>query len=332
MSENITPWQQPEWLEAARSWIRAQMLNIDGGTAVEIEQIHVRPWSTVLRVTNNRHIFYFKASADLFGHETALTAYLAQNFPQITPDVVASDPERHWLLMHESGIALRDRIRSEKSIEGWRGVLPMYVDLQKSLSTRTDEILQLGVPDRRLEHLPGMFKGLLQDESALLLDQPDSLTGEEFARLKSCGPRFEQMCEDLAGWAIPASLHHDDFHDGNIFQQDGRTIFTDWGESAVTHPFFSLVVMLRSVENSLNLGPEAAEIQILRDWYLALWGEYGSLVELQPVVKLAESIGYINRALTWQMVISQLPEDLKPEYAIAVPAYLKDFINSGEAD
>jgi hypothetical protein len=66
----------------------------------------------------------------------------------------------------------------------------------------------------------------------------------------------------------------------------------------------------------------------LRDWYLSYWTDYAPLAELQSVVGLAQRIGYVNRALTWQMVISNLPEALKPDYANAVPAYLQEFINT----
>ena len=120
----------------------------------------------------------------------------------------------------------------------------------------------------------------------------------------------------------------DDFHDGNVFIQNGRVLFTDWGESAVTHPFFTLVVLLRGASNSLDLEPDAPELAQVRDWYLSQWTNYAPLAELQPVVHLAQRIGLVNRALTWHRVISYLPESLKSEYAMAVPAYLQEFINT----
>jgi hypothetical protein len=49
--------------------------------------------------------------------------------------------------------------------------------------------------------------------------------------------------------------------------------------------------------------------------------------ELKSIAKLAQRIGYVNRALTWKISLDDMPEELKPEYAIAVPSYLKDFIN-----
>jgi thiamine kinase-like enzyme len=231
------------------------------------------------------------------------------------------------MLMRDAGTPLRHFVRTEKSIARWRDVLPLYVELQKAMAERTTHLLALGVMDRRLTQLPEMFENLIADEIAMLLDQEESLTSEEYARLKNYGSEFARMCEKLASFGIPESIHHDDFHDANIFiQGDGRIILTDWGESAVTHPFFTLVVIMRSVDNSIgtDFSPESEQV---RDMYLQYWTSYAPINELRTIVKLAQRIGYINRALTWKMSLENMPEELRAEYAIAVPSYLKDFIN-----
>jgi aminoglycoside phosphotransferase (APT) family kinase protein len=150
----------------------------------------------------------------------------------------------------------------------------------------------------------------------MLVSQTET-DSDEYQRLKALQEDFERMCRELASFGIPATLHHDDFHDGNLFLLNGRVIFTDWGESAVTHPFFTLVVLLRGASNSLDLEPDAPELAQVRDWYLSQWTDYAPLAELQRVVRLAQRIGLVNRALTWHRVISYLPESLKPEYAMA---------------
>jgi hypothetical protein len=328
MSENDLPWEKPDWLDQAKTWIHAELERSNIKVLGEIEQTHIRLWSTIMRVVTSDDLFYFKASAPCFGHETGLTDFLASLYPERMPQLFGVDLSRHWLLMRDSGVPLRTYIKAEKSIERWRQVLPLYVDMQKGLIPYKTELLNLKVMDRRLKILPQLFLDLLTDEAGMMIDEPESLTLDEYKRLKAFGLQFENMCARLAEFGIPETLHHDDFHDGNIFLQDGRIIFTDWGESAVAHPFFTLVVMLRSIENSLDLLPDAIEMEILREWYLVLWSDYAPVSELKPVVRIAEHIGLINRALTWHMVISQLPEVLKPEYAIAVPSYLKEFINT----
>lgn len=321
-------WQQSDWQAEATAWIHSVLSKNNLQLTGEIEQPHVRPWSTVMTVPTNADVLYFKASASIFAHEPALTDYLARFRPEIFPELLAVDIQRHWMLMREAGTPLRQFIRTEKSIARWKDVLPLYVELQKAMAERTIHLLALGVMDRRLTKLPEMFENLISDKSAMLLDQEESLTSEEYARLKNYGPEFARMCEKLTSFGIPESIHHDDFHDGNIFvKRDGKIILTDWGESAVTHPFFTLVVIMRSVDNSFStdFSPESEQV---RDMYLEHWTSYAPIDELRAMIKLTQRIGYVNRALTWKMSLDDMPIELKSEYAMAVPSYLKDFINS----
>jgi len=326
MSETILPWNVPGWLDEISAWIGVQLVRNRLELVGEIEQPHIRPWSTVLTVPTGQGLLYFKATAPYLSYEPAVTAFIFRLRPDISPDLLAVEPERGWLLMRASGTPLRTLIKAEKSIARWHEIVPLYVGLQKEMASRTGEILSLGILDRRLGTLPGQFERLVDDKLSLLVDQPESITSDEYRRLKASVGDFEKMCGELDSFGIPSTLHHDDFHDGNLFVQNGRVIFTDWGESAVTYPFFTLVVMLRGAENSLDLKPDSPELAQMRDWYLKEWTDFAPQEDLRRVVKLAERIGLVNRALTWQRIISYLPVELKPEYALAVPAYLQEFI------
>ncbi len=327
MPNPILLWQQPDWQAEAYAWVRSTLMNNNLQLTGEIEQPHVRPWSTVMTVPTNEGILFFKASASTFAHETALTDYLARFRPELFPELLGVDTKRHWMLMRAAGTPLRQFVRAEKSIARWREVLPLYVGLQKDMAERITHLLALGAMDRRLANLPEMFAKLIADRAALMLDQEESLTSEEYARLKNYGPEFTRMCEKLASFGIPETIHHDDFHDGNIFVREGRIIFTDWGESAVTHPFFTLVVMMRGIDNSMGMdfSPESEQV---RDLYLQHWTSYAPMDKLESAAKLAQRIGYVNRALTWKLSIENMLEELRAEYALAVPSYLKDFINA----
>jgi len=119
--------------------------------------------------------------------------------------------------------------------------------LQIEMVSRAEELLALGMPHRRLSLLPDRFGRLLDDTAFLCIDEPGGLTSNEYRRLRAFTPHFWALCEEMATGEIPPTLHHDNFHDGNVFAQEGRYIFTDWGETFVAHPFFTLVVTLRSV-------------------------------------------------------------------------------------
>ena len=322
------PWTQPDWLDQASAWIRAGLERQGIRVSGPIEQPHVRPWSTVLRVPASTGVVYFKATTPALAHEPALTQALWRWRPDCMPQVLAVDPERGWLLLVDAGSMLRSLFNTSEDIQHWRRVLPLYAEVQIEMAGRRDELLALGALDRRLAVLPVQFEQVLADKEALLIDLPDGLTSEEYQRLRQLVSRFTAMCRELAGYRVPETLHHDDFHDGNVFVRDGRYIFSDWGESCVAHPFFTLTVALRSIAWRFELAENAPALAQLRDVYLEPWACYASRENLLAAAALARRVGMVCRALTWHRVISPLPEPFKAEHADAVPGWLQEFLDS----
>jgi Phosphotransferase enzyme family len=326
MPDHMLPWEQPAWFEQASAWIHDQLARQGLSASGPIEQPHVRPWSTVLRVPTSADVLYFKASAPMLAHEPALTQALSRWRPDCMPELLAIDLERSWMLLRDSGVSLRSLIQAEQDIRLWHTVLPLYADVQIELASRLPDLLVLGALDRRLATLAGQYQELLDDTDAMLIDQPEGLTSEEYRQLRALAPRFAELCERLAGYRVPETLHHDDFHDGNIFVRDGRYVFADWGESCVAHPFCTLVVTLRGIAYRQGWGEDAPELAQLRDAYLAPWTRFESWENLREAFALAQRVGKVCRALTWHRVVSQLEEPFKSADADAVPGWLQLFL------
>ena len=320
------PWSRSGWLEQAGAWIHAELERLGLSAAGPIEQPHVRPWSTVLRVPLGEGQVYFKATAPALGHEPALTQALSAWRPDCMPQVLAANLEHGWLLLSDGGATLRSLIQSVEDIHHWRSVLPLYAGLQIEMSTRLPELLSLGALDRRLETLPAQFEQLLAGAQALHIDEPGGLTSAEYRRLQDLVPCFAEQCAQLAAYGIPETLHHDDFHDANIFFRDGRYIFFDWGESCAAHPFFTLVVTLRSVAYRLELEPDDPELARLRGIYLEPWADYAPPQALSSAFDLARRVGTVSRALTWHRVVSNLEEPFTSQHAGAVPGWLQEYL------
>jgi hypothetical protein len=320
------PWSQPGWWQAATGWIETQLSAHGLALAGPIEQPHVRPWSTVLRVPSTDGLLYFKASAPVLGHEPALTAALARWRPDCMPEVLAADPARGWLLMGDSGTPLRALIKADGHPRRWHTILPLLAEVQMELAGRRDELLQLGALDRRLAVLPAEYERLLSDTGSLLIDQPNGLSRQAYQRLRELAPRFAADCQRLADFGLPETLHHDDLHDGNVFIRDGRCTFTDWGESGAGHPFFTTVVLLRGAGNTLPLEPDAPELLALRDVYLEPWERLAPRGALLAAWTLAQHLGLVCRALTWHLVGTSLAEPYRSQNAEAVPGYLGEFL------
>jgi len=320
------PWSEPGWLEQAHAWIHAEVerqgLHVRGA----IEQPHVRPWSTVLRVPVADGDLYFKAVAPVLAHEVPITAALAHWRPDCMPRVLAADVEHGWMLMPDGGTRLRDQIRADRDVRRWETPLRIYAETQIELASRTPELLAMGAPDRRLAALPERYHQLLAGKETLRVGLPDGLTLEEYRRLQELAPRVAALCADLASYGVPDSLHHGDFHDGNVFVRDGRPLFFDWGDCSVAHPFFSLRTTFVSVEISLDLEEGAGEIPALRDAYLEPWTRFESRSNLQAAFWLAQRLSPVVSALGWDRVVTSLPPPLQKEYAVPVPALMREFL------
>src|SRR4029453_703277 len=125
-----------------------------------IEQPHLRPWSTVLRVPTSAGDHYFKATSPLLSHEPALTQWLAQRRPDCVAPVLAVKLDRGWMLMPDGGGTLRAVIQADRDICRWDAALSIYARLQIDMAAHLDRLLALGCLDYRLAGLPARYGAL----------------------------------------------------------------------------------------------------------------------------------------------------------------------------
>jgi hypothetical protein len=87
VADNGLLWTRPNWLAEAEAWIRDY-----ADVAGELDQFHIRWWSTVLRVPTAGDDLFFKAVAPPHRFEPALTAKLAELHPGSSPSSSPSRP------------------------------------------------------------------------------------------------------------------------------------------------------------------------------------------------------------------------------------------------
>ncbi len=114
-------WVQPEWLAEATDWIHRRLDEHGVGLTGEIEQPHVRWWSTVLRVPTGEGDLWFKANAPPHAFEARLLPILERARPGHVPELVATDPERGWLLMRDGGERLRTELEKHPELSAALG-------------------------------------------------------------------------------------------------------------------------------------------------------------------------------------------------------------------
>jgi hypothetical protein len=286
----VSGWTDPLWLAGAQEWIHAEAARLDLGAVGAIDQHHVRPWSTVMRVPTESGDVYFKANTAALRHEAAAITVIAARRPDCVPPLLAVDLERGWMLMADAGDRLREVVERERDLSCWLDILPLYAGLQIDLADHADELVAVGVPDLRLSTLPSSFQ--------TMLDELAGLPADDLRRLEESVSRVEQMCDELAGYGLPETIQHDDFHDGQVFVRDGRYLLLDWGDACVSHPFFTLSVTL---EGTLAWGlddiQDSVDVRPFRDAYLESFALLGKGADLDAACATALRLGWVCRAV-----------------------------------
>jgi len=275
--------------------------------AAPIEQVHVRPWSTVLRVPTTGGAVYVKCCGPTQRHEPRLTALLDREFPGLVPEVLALHTDWPWMLVAEGGKKLGDVYSGDELLRAWREILPRCAQLQRDITRRANEIVAIGTPDRRGAPLLAGFDEVVANEPVVSGQRSDRLTAKERRALLSLRPRLADALRVLAAVGIEDTLQHDDLHQNNVLVRDGRMVIFDWGDACVSHPFLTLAVTLRFAAQATGRAEDSAEILVLRDAYLEPWRDRASMPELREAAELGRRIGQVSRTLTLYAVARAYP-------------------------
>lgn len=327
----------PEWLAtdrrdwdlSVRTWLAEVAIYKDLGPIEAIEEIRVRPWSTVLRIRFDRGMTYFKANRSDSTFEGAVLSLLAQSWPERTPSVIEMDESRSWVLMTDEGESLLEA-ELPLRLNGLMRMLRLYAEMQVGSRNHLDELTACGVPDRRLERLPFLLEGLLDSDDLLF-----GRTAQEAHCLENSARRLlatlGRVCEVLARSAYSLTLDHGDIYVGNILEgQDKCLRLCDWGDACLTHPFCSISV---TIEGFLLTAPEADRKDIESQlWaaYLEPWEVLSSPTNLQREAALASWVTPVLRALDFSHMFSGMDHEANQLWKPLIGRCLERWTNMPE--
>ena len=280
-------------LAGSEDWIRTHVTPVGA-----IETAHERPWATVLRVPLADGAAWFKACGPVQAFEPRLTAGLFARWPDRVAEVLGHDEERAWLLLADAGAPVG---AFGNPPEAWLAGLPLYAELQRGEAPHAQDHLAHGVPDLRVENLPVRYEELLHSELPL--------EGDEIGRLRKFAPRFSELCGELVTHGVPQTIQHDDLHMANLYAYGEQVRFLDWGDSSISHPFASLIVTFRFLEETNKLPPSDPWFARLRDAYLEPWGP-----GLVDVFELATRVGTFAHVIAWVRQRNHLPKEARPRF------------------
>jgi len=194
--------------------------------------------------------------------------------------------------------------------ESWLVALPLYAELQRGETAHAFAHLAHHVPDLRVATLAARYEDLLAHDLPLAPGEID--------QLRRFATRFAVLCDELAECGIAETVQHDDLHAANVYIRRERLRIMDWGDASISHPFMSLVVTFRFLEEINGLAPSDPWFARLRDAYLEPWGH-----GFADAFALAIRVGTFAHAVAWARQRDALALESRPKFDQAFSIILR---------
>ena len=145
-------WLDPGWRAGALAWVEATLAGLGRTVVGEVEQPHVRPWSTAMRVPTSGGVVWFKASGPGPAHEGPLLEVFRVFGVAHVLLPLAVHPERPWILFEDGGPTMRATRpdgTGDHDLVAWERILAEYAALQRSVEGRGGGRGDARLPGRR---------------------------------------------------------------------------------------------------------------------------------------------------------------------------------------
>ena len=253
-------WELREWVADA---IRAIGLELTG----PFRQFNASPTFSLIRFETTGRPVWFKAIGEPNLREFRITLELAKRFPEFTPQTLASKPEWNgWLSLEAMGKNLGDT----KDIACWEQAAAALAKLQIESILHCESLLALAAHDLRFDRLFSGIDPFFDLVARLMGEQtkvpPAILSREDLGLTRMLVDDALTMLADLE---IPSTLGHLDLNPWNIIVSADGSIFLDWAEAYIGHPFFSLQYLLEHFRR--DAATAAAHRSQIVDAYKTPW-------------------------------------------------------------
>jgi hypothetical protein len=270
---------------------------------------------------------YLKQTPIDLSLEAPLTQILRNDFHKNVPTVIGMNMDLNCFLMKDCGNPLRDYLKEQFDTHLFSQAIKKYTDIQCAVVNDIETFLALGIPDWRLNNFPALYDQLICHDVFL---KQDGLTSEDLHSLHELRDSLITACEKLSAYKIIETIDHCDFHDNNILiETKSRNItIIDWGETVITHPFFSLSSCLHKTAIRYAL-PESEKTYIqLREACLENWEGVLSHHSLLEVLRLTNKLRPVYSALGFHRLIVSSHAEILKSLTGRLSGYLQEFIKT----
>lgn len=304
-----------------QAWLAAA-LSDKFGAIRQIETVKQRPWSEVYRIVAERGTSYFKICGPDAQYEVALVEWLAPDYRDSLPEIMALSAEQGWLLMADAGIPLRDLLSPESHAPEFERLLTIYAQVQHYSLSHIDDLLAMQLPDRRLDQLSQLTQDLVETGR-----QQGWLDAALSNRVLDTLPTLERLCAALSASSYAAALDHGDLHRGNVLVKDNQLRICDWGDVCITHPFCSLLPLVETVmEKQFSSVGEIVNGDLIQA-YLQTWRPFAPSHVLKIEMQQALCLGLVLRALDIAYMLQKADAESVKRWSPFVSKFLARWVH-----
>ena len=309
-------WRTEEFRGELSEWLEGHV-----GPVTAMEQMHLRPWSTVCRVESAAGVFFAKQNCPPQAFEAQLMAVLARLAPDHVVPVTAIDGDRGLLLTPDQGVVLGEKIATD-DLAAWTRVVVAAMELQRELAGHTDELVGAGL----VSLPPSQAAAYVDARAASLAALPDAdprrLAPESVEPIRAVRPEIERWVEQVEALGLPDSLVHNDLHAHNVFDTDAGLRFFDFGDSLLMQPLAALLIPLNVLAHRLEAPVGDARLWTVADAALEVWSDVAPLSELRAALPAALQLGRLGRVESWARVCATMTSEELGEDGDAAAAWL----------
>jgi hypothetical protein len=259
------------------------------------ENVQDTPWSYVIRFATTDGYIYLKHTPKPIALEPVITQILHDQFHASVPEVVAHNEKLNCFLMKDAGISLRQILKKQFDVGLLCKGIRQFTSLQLDVADHVDVLIDIGVPDWRLDKLPDLYMQLLLQKDILIAD---GLSEEEISELEILFPKISHLCKKLSSYSIKQTIVQPDFHDNNLLIDDaGNITIIDLGEIVISHPFFSLINCLHQAKKHHALKDKDDAYQHLMDACFENYMRYNTKNRLLDAFAIAKILLFVYGAL-----------------------------------
>jgi Phosphotransferase enzyme family len=291
---DLHPFEKPGWLSLLREVVQDAVRRIPLTLNGNFVQFTAGTSCSLIRFDTDHEAVWFKAVGEPNAREFPLTVLLSSRLDGYLPEILATQPRWNaWIMPAVPGVPLSEA--EDRSL--WRNAARDLARLQIASVEIAGDVLDRKARDVRtgtlreaIEPFFALMRTLMEQQTK---SAPPRLSPSELQTLES---NTRDTLLALERERVPDTVGNLDLNPDNVIALSQSTVFLDWAETSVGHPFFSLAHLIE--HRRIYARNQADWDEHMVEAYLAEWMKHLSFPNANRILCLALLLAVFAHAVS----------------------------------